>query len=219
MDPVPDPLLLRKSGSAGNRTRDLCICSQKLWPLDHRGGLHCTLLHRYIHNGDASTQDHEHYLSVKLKDEGSYNRTRLSYVSICHKVPCWRTYFICTNWPSKTLCILLNSESEDSFYPQILMEPRHESYISVIIRFIYIRFSVMRASHAAACRTTLPTIAVFTKVGSRDCKRFPPLTTGFEAQNKVCVSQINIYRCSSCFRYTTNCLSKCWCKRFVHPQL
>ena len=22
-----------------NRTRDLCICSQKLWPLDHRGGL------------------------------------------------------------------------------------------------------------------------------------------------------------------------------------
>ena len=38
MDPVPDPLLLRKSGSAGNRSRDLCICSQKLWPLDHRGG-------------------------------------------------------------------------------------------------------------------------------------------------------------------------------------
>ena len=39
MNPVPDPLLLRKSGSAENRTRDLCICSQKLWPLDHRGGL------------------------------------------------------------------------------------------------------------------------------------------------------------------------------------
>ena len=38
MDPVPDPLLLGKSGSAGNRTRDLRICSQKLWPLDHRGG-------------------------------------------------------------------------------------------------------------------------------------------------------------------------------------
>jgi len=37
--PVPDPLPLRKSGSAGNRTRDLCICSQKLWPLDQRGGL------------------------------------------------------------------------------------------------------------------------------------------------------------------------------------
>jgi hypothetical protein len=38
MDPVPDPLLLRKSGSAGNWARDLRICSQKLWPLDHRGG-------------------------------------------------------------------------------------------------------------------------------------------------------------------------------------
>ena len=38
MDPVSDPLLLRKSGSAGDRTRDLSICSQKLWPLDYRGG-------------------------------------------------------------------------------------------------------------------------------------------------------------------------------------
>jgi hypothetical protein len=27
VDPVPDPQLLRKSGSAGYRTRDLCICS------------------------------------------------------------------------------------------------------------------------------------------------------------------------------------------------
>jgi hypothetical protein len=39
VDAVPDPLLLRKSGNAGNRTRDLWICSQELWPLDHRGGL------------------------------------------------------------------------------------------------------------------------------------------------------------------------------------
>jgi hypothetical protein len=38
VDPVPDPLHLRKSGSAGNLTRDLCICIQELWPLDHRGG-------------------------------------------------------------------------------------------------------------------------------------------------------------------------------------
>jgi len=38
VDPVPDPLKLRKSGSAGDRTRDLCISSQKLWLLDHRGG-------------------------------------------------------------------------------------------------------------------------------------------------------------------------------------
>jgi hypothetical protein len=39
VDPVPDPLLLRISGSSGNRTRDPWICSRKRWPLDHRGGL------------------------------------------------------------------------------------------------------------------------------------------------------------------------------------
>jgi hypothetical protein len=38
VDPVPDPLLLIKSVSAGNRTRVLWICSQELWP-HHRGGL------------------------------------------------------------------------------------------------------------------------------------------------------------------------------------
>jgi hypothetical protein len=37
VDPVPDPLLRRKLGSAGNRTRNLCVSSQELWPLDHRG--------------------------------------------------------------------------------------------------------------------------------------------------------------------------------------
>jgi hypothetical protein len=35
-DPVPGPLLVRKFGSAGNR---IWICSQEIWPLDHRGGL------------------------------------------------------------------------------------------------------------------------------------------------------------------------------------
>jgi hypothetical protein len=39
VDPVPDPLFLSKSGSAGKRTRVLWICSQELLPLDHRGGL------------------------------------------------------------------------------------------------------------------------------------------------------------------------------------
>jgi hypothetical protein len=34
--PVPDPLILRKSCSVENRTRNLWICSQELWPLDHR---------------------------------------------------------------------------------------------------------------------------------------------------------------------------------------
>jgi hypothetical protein len=36
-DPVPDPLLLRKSGSAGNRPRDLWVCNQDQRSPDHRG--------------------------------------------------------------------------------------------------------------------------------------------------------------------------------------
>jgi hypothetical protein len=39
VDSVPDPLLLRKSGSAGIRILISGICRQELWPLHHRGGL------------------------------------------------------------------------------------------------------------------------------------------------------------------------------------
>jgi hypothetical protein len=38
VDPVPDPLLVRKTVRPGNRTRNFWICSQKLCPIDHRGG-------------------------------------------------------------------------------------------------------------------------------------------------------------------------------------
>jgi hypothetical protein len=36
MDPVPDPLFRRKFDDVGNRTRDLWVSSQELWPLDYR---------------------------------------------------------------------------------------------------------------------------------------------------------------------------------------
>jgi hypothetical protein len=39
VDPIPDPLLLRKFGSTGNWTQDLWICSQELWPLNYSGSL------------------------------------------------------------------------------------------------------------------------------------------------------------------------------------
>jgi hypothetical protein len=42
VDTAPDPLLLRKSCSAGNRSRGFWVCSQELWLLDHRGGLFIT---------------------------------------------------------------------------------------------------------------------------------------------------------------------------------
>jgi hypothetical protein len=38
VSPVPETQLLRKSGNPENRTGDLWICRQELWPLDHRGG-------------------------------------------------------------------------------------------------------------------------------------------------------------------------------------
>jgi hypothetical protein len=38
--PVPDPLVLWKSGSARNRTRDFWVCSEELSPLDQRGRLY-----------------------------------------------------------------------------------------------------------------------------------------------------------------------------------
>jgi hypothetical protein len=38
LDPVSDPLLIRKNVSAAYRTRDLWNCSQEIWPLNHRGG-------------------------------------------------------------------------------------------------------------------------------------------------------------------------------------
>ena len=64
--PVPDPL--RKSGSAGNRTRDLCICSQKLWPLDHRGGLFVYLqLSSQVQAGDGSKKSKNVAASCNFK--------------------------------------------------------------------------------------------------------------------------------------------------------
>jgi hypothetical protein len=41
-------MLLRKSGSAGNLTRDLWICSQELWPLNNSSG------HRHWFGADSS---------------------------------------------------------------------------------------------------------------------------------------------------------------------
>jgi hypothetical protein len=35
MDPIPDSQLFKQCRSAGNRTRDLRVCNQELWPLDH----------------------------------------------------------------------------------------------------------------------------------------------------------------------------------------
>jgi hypothetical protein len=58
VDPVPDPLFLWISGAAENRIRGLWICSQELWPLDRRGGLH---------NSDSDNKSAVVYLRSHLK--------------------------------------------------------------------------------------------------------------------------------------------------------
>jgi hypothetical protein len=63
--PVPGPLLLRKSGSAGNRTRDLWICSQELWPLDHRGGqLRTVSIINYIYISSYDLITHKSVIGI-----------------------------------------------------------------------------------------------------------------------------------------------------------
>jgi hypothetical protein len=67
VDPVPDPLLLRKSGSAGNRTWDLWICGQELRPLDHKGdhlkitnNFHLKLIFNEINKANFKQFPHSH---------------------------------------------------------------------------------------------------------------------------------------------------------------
>jgi hypothetical protein len=69
VDRVPDPLLLRKPGRAGNRTRNLWICSQELWPLDGRGGLYILLLNEIylLQYVLVFNENVKFYLGLKVK--------------------------------------------------------------------------------------------------------------------------------------------------------
>jgi hypothetical protein len=58
VDPVSDALLLRKSGSAGNLTRDLWVCIQEVWPADHIGG----------HAITTRTKTHTHNQFIELEE-------------------------------------------------------------------------------------------------------------------------------------------------------
>jgi hypothetical protein len=63
-----------KSGSAGNRTRDLWACSQELWPLDHSGGpsnLSSYLLFILVLSGEECKQRYRYGLGVVRKTHGN----------------------------------------------------------------------------------------------------------------------------------------------------
>jgi hypothetical protein len=124
VDPIPDPLLLRKSGCAGNWTQDLWNCRQELWPLDQRGGRF------YAHHDHKSLNTHlgEKRSSDKgCKTIGNtvYAKHVLFTLCICN-APCWcackelfrnnvecsccfiwkvRTASWCTMYPWETFCV------------------------------------------------------------------------------------------------------------------
>jgi hypothetical protein len=75
LDLVPDPLLYRKSGTAGKRNRAFVSCSQELWPPDHRGGS-CY--------GDSFT------FMCKFKEERDCGWTRSLVVAITLWFSTWR---------------------------------------------------------------------------------------------------------------------------------
>jgi hypothetical protein len=70
VDPVPDSPLLRKSGSAGNRTRDLWVCSQEHLSQEYKFK---DYLHSYVYVSYATTP-------VGLDDN--------------HPGFCWATFFL-----------------------------------------------------------------------------------------------------------------------------
>jgi hypothetical protein len=74
VDPVPDPLLHRKSGSPRNRIRNLWICSHGLWPLDHRGS--------------ATSYDTLWYLSGRnIVPPKGFKRASTEFIELCNPGP------------------------------------------------------------------------------------------------------------------------------------
>jgi hypothetical protein len=67
VDPVPESLLPRISGSAGNRTRDLWDCSQELWSLHHRTPRHKNSKFLEIKLSSRNTDLHALYTCLVLK--------------------------------------------------------------------------------------------------------------------------------------------------------
>jgi hypothetical protein len=86
VDPVPDPLLLRKPGSAWNRTRDLWICSQRnveiVIYVSRVQLVTCgCFFRRIIHESGFTPEDFKQYRPVV------YSNTIQSLVAILRAMP------------------------------------------------------------------------------------------------------------------------------------
>ena len=115
VDPVPDPRLLRKSGSAGDRTRNLCICSQKLWPLDHRGG-HTDKNHKHTKYYVLFRRNTSSYVLLTVVCTTVYAQFSYLEHNIWRKCPSILmlqflasrlTWFWCLSFHTKLFCYLL----------------------------------------------------------------------------------------------------------------
>jgi hypothetical protein len=115
VDPVPDPLLLRKFGSAGNRTRGFWICSQELSLLDHRGGHWC--------------------LSWAILINSAYPTSLLKIN--------FNIIFLSTSWASKWFhttifpyenCIHISHFYHSYYVPHLFHSPSNDVYMYVCIR-------------------------------------------------------------------------------------
>jgi hypothetical protein len=87
VESIPDPLLLRKSGSAMNQTWDLWICSHELWPLDHRGNLINTIM--------TNKQKKYCWQNSKLTHSVACQRSKTK-VNIGHKEETWISIAVST---------------------------------------------------------------------------------------------------------------------------
>jgi hypothetical protein len=87
VDPIANPLLLRKSDSVGNGIRDLWISSQELWPLDHRGGRENTQIDKILQNSGI--------LWKLLVGDNTENQRKLPRVT--PQIICINTAFITTS--------------------------------------------------------------------------------------------------------------------------
>jgi hypothetical protein len=83
VDPFPDPLLLRKPGSAGNWTKHLWIYSQEIWPLDYRG---CTVRSRtqntefFMERDTMNSSRHSQFLAESTKLRAVIYKRRNNHV-------------------------------------------------------------------------------------------------------------------------------------------
>jgi hypothetical protein len=65
VDPVPDPLLFRKSGSAGNRTQDIWVRSHELSPLVKCITLRSSSIYVRFQDFTAVTMKNAIFLDIK----------------------------------------------------------------------------------------------------------------------------------------------------------